>query len=127
MNPIQFPAGDDAPRSSLPFSPATQYGDLIFVSGQASVSMTGDILSGSFDEECRRSFENLKAVLESSGSSLAHVLRTTNYVRDPKNIARFNEIYKEFFNPPYPARTTIVHCLGKRLKFEVDCIAVPEQ
>jgi len=121
---IQYPASDNAPRSSLPFSPATQVGDLIFVSGQASVSSTGEIITGSFEEECRRSFENLKAVLENSGSSMKHVVRVQNYVGDPANLKKFNEIYRETFNPPYPARTTITSCLPDTLKFEVDCIAV---
>lgn len=124
---IQYPADESAPRSHLPFNPATQIGDLIFISGQASVSATGEIISGTFEEECRRSFENLKAVLEASGSDLKHVVKTHNFVRDPECMAQFNEIYKEFFSEPYPARTTIVKCLGERLKFEVDCIAVPKK
>lgn len=123
---IQYPASDKAPRSFLPFSPATQVGDLIFVSGQASVSPTGEIIPGTFEEECRRSFENLKAVLENSGSDLKHVVKVHNFLGDPDHLKAYNEIYREFFSPPYPARTTITSCLPPTLKFEVDCIAVPK-
>ena len=61
-----------------------------------------------------------------SGSDLAHVVQTRNYVRDPANVARFNEIYREYFSDPYPARTTITHCLPDILHFEIECVAVPK-
>lgn len=122
---IRYPANENAPTSSLPFSPATQVGDLIFVSGQASVSAKGEIISGTFAEECRRSFDNLKAVLENSGSDLNHVAQTRNYVRDPEDLAEFNAVYSEYFSDPRPARTTITGCLPPTLRFEVECVAVP--
>lgn len=122
---IQYPADETAPRSHLPFSPATQVGDLIFISGQASVSLTGEIINGTFEEECRRSFQNLQAALESCGSDLRHVVKVHNFLADAADLATFNEVYREFFKPPYPARTTVTYCLPSTLKFEVDCIAVP--
>src|SRR5690606_17552246 len=66
---------DSGARSHLPFSPAFIAGDLMFVSGQASVDRdTGAIVSGSFEEEMRRSIENLRAILEAGGLSLDHVV-----------------------------------------------------
>jgi len=122
---VSYPRAADTPVSPLPFSPVVRVGDLILVSGQASVDATGKIVQDTFDAEVRRSFENLRKVLETAGSDLAHVVQTRNYVRDPANVARFNEIYREFFTAPYPARTTITHCLPEILHFEVDCMAVP--
>ncbi len=48
-----------------------------------------------------------------------------NYVRDPANVARYNELYCEYFTAPYPARMTLTHCLPEVLHFEIGCIAVP--
>jgi len=110
--------------SHLPFSPATRVGDLVFVSGQASVDVTGKIVPDTFEGEMRRSIENLRKVLEDAGSDLAHVVQTRNYVRDADDLAAFNAIYREYFQTPYPARTTITNCLSPALRFEIECIAV---
>jgi len=121
---IEYPSAPDTPRSHLPFSPATKVGPLIFVSGQASVDATGKIVSGTFEEEMRRSIENLRQVLETAGSDLAHVAQTRNYVRDADDVALFNKIYTEYFSAPFPARTTITNCLPATLRYEIECVAV---
>jgi 2-iminobutanoate/2-iminopropanoate deaminase len=123
---VSYPRDENTPVSHLPFSPAVRVGDLIFVSGQASVDKTGKIISATFEEEFRRSVENLRDVLESAGSDLAHVVQTRNYIRDSANTPRFNELYREYFSEPFPARTTITGCLPPILHFEIDCIAVPK-
>ncbi|MDB6167604.1 MAG: reactive intermediate/imine deaminase [Verrucomicrobia bacterium] len=123
---LQYPKNPDTPVSHLPFSPAVRVGDLIFVSGQASVDAKGVIVPDTFEGEFRRSVENMRKVLESAGSDLKHVVQTRNYVRDPANVARYNELYREYFTAPYPARTTITHCLPPTLHFEIECIAVPK-
>lgn len=124
---IEYPSAPDTPRSHLPFSPATKVGELIFVSGQASVDATGKIVSDSFEGEMRRSIENLRKVLEDAGSGLAHVVQTRNYVRDDADLALYNRIYPEYFKAPFPARTTITNCLGAALRYEIDCIAVAKK
>ncbi|MCX5579308.1 RidA family protein [Kaistia terrae] len=121
---IEYPSEPDTPRSHLPFSPSTKLGDLIFVSGQASVDATGKIVSDTFEGEMRRSMENMRKVVETAGSDFAHVLQTRNYVQDPADIPLFNKIYREYFSEPFPARTTITNCLGTALRYEVECIAV---
>jgi len=122
--PIQYPRAEGMPVSHLPFSPAIRVGDLIFVSGQASVDATGKIVPDTFEGEFRRSLENLKKVVEGAGSDLRHVIQTRNYIRDPANLARYNELYAEYFSAPFPTRTTIIHCLPPTLHYEVECIAV---
>ena len=121
---LHYPRKPDTPVSHLPFSPAVRVGDLIFVSGQASVDATGKIVPDTFDGEFRRSIENMRKVLETAGSDLKHVVQTRNYVRDPAHVARYNELYREVFSAPYPARTTITNCLPPTLQYEVECIAV---
>lgn len=111
------------PSSYLPFSPAVRFGDLLFVSGQASVDDRGQIVSGTFEEEMRRSVDNLRRILEGAGSDLAHVLQVRSYLRDESVLDDYNRFYRELFPQPYPARTTITGVLGSSLWFEIDCIA----
>ena len=99
-------------------------GDLIFVSGQASVDLDGNIVSDSFEGEFRRSVENVRRVLEAAGSDLAHVVQTRNYVRDPEDLPLYNQLYREYFPEPRPARTTITHCLPPSLRYEIEVVAV---
>ena len=125
MHPsVSYPREPDTPVSHLPFSPAVRVGQLVLVSGQASVDASGAIVSDSFEGEFRRSVENLRKVLQSAGCGLAHVVQTRNYVRDAADLPMFNQLYRECFAPPYPARTTITGCLSPALRFEIECIAV---
>lgn len=110
--------------AELPLSMSRSAGDLVFVSGQASVDEDGHIVQGSFEEEMRRAIDNVRRVLESQGLGFADVIRVTSYVRDPANRARYNEIYREYFSQPFPARTTLTSCLPEELHFEIDVIAV---
>ena len=121
---VSYPQDAFTPTSHLPFSPCVQVGDLLFVSGQASVDAKGAIVSDTFEGEFRRSVDNLRRVLESAGSDLAHVVQTRNYVRDAEDLSLFNQLYREYFTAPYPARTTIAHCLPASLRFEIEAVAV---
>ena len=125
MHPsVSYPCEPDTPVSHLPFSPAVKVGNLVFVSGQASVDGSGKIVADSFEGEFRRSVENLRKVLQSTQCDLSHVVQTRNYVRDADDLAVFNRLYRDYFRAPYPARTTITGCLSAALRFEIECIAV---
>jgi 2-iminobutanoate/2-iminopropanoate deaminase len=125
MNPKAFfPIEKDPPVSHLPFSPAVRVGDLVFVSGQASVDATGKIITDTFEGEFRRSVENLRKVLQTAGCELRDVVQTRNYVREAGDVALYNQLYREYFSAPYPARTTITNCLPPALKYEIECVAV---
>jgi 2-iminobutanoate/2-iminopropanoate deaminase len=121
---VRYPQQNDTPTSHLPFSPCVVVGNLVFVSGQASVDTSGKIVSDSFEGEFRRSMENMNSVLNAAGCDLSHVVQTRNYVRDDEDLAAFNELYKDYFSAPFPARTTITRCLPDSLRFEVECVAV---
>lgn len=115
--------GPGIPNIALPFSPAIRSGDFVFVSGQASVDLDGNIVKASFEEECRRSFENIRAVLKAAGLGFEDVVQVRAYVANQADLPEFNAIYKEYFSEPYPARSTLMGCLGDLLKFEVDVMA----
>jgi 2-iminobutanoate/2-iminopropanoate deaminase len=116
--------GEGIPKSHLPFSPGVIAGDFVFISGQASVDETGKIVNESFAGECRRSFENVKKVLAAAGLDFSDVVQVRNYVAKQEDLAEFNQIYREYFSAPFPARTTLIGCLGELLKFEVDVTAI---
>lgn len=121
---VSYPLLPGTPSSHLPFSPCVVVGDLIFVSGQASVDQEGKIVSDTFEGEFRRSVDNIRRVLEAAGSDLAHVVQTRNYVRDPEDLPLYNQLYREYFPEPRPARTTITHCLPPSLRYEIEVVAV---
>lgn len=124
-NPIvSYPRDADTPVSSLPFSPVAVVGDLVFISGQASVDASGQIVPDSFEGEFRRSIENVKKVLATAGTDLAHVIQTRNYVRDAADLPLYNQLYREYFSEPYPTRTTITNCLPPTLRYEIEVVAV---
>jgi 2-iminobutanoate/2-iminopropanoate deaminase len=122
--PVTYPRAANTPVSHLPFSPAVRVGDVVYVSGQASVDASGKIVSDTFEGEFRRSMENMRLVLQAAGCDLQDVVQTRNYVREAADVPRYNELYREYFSAPFPARTTITNCLPPTLKYEVECVAV---
>ncbi|MGL4460916.1 MAG: RidA family protein [Planctomycetia bacterium] len=111
------------PTSHLPFSPAVAAAGLVFVSGQASVDDAGKIVEDSFEGEMRRSIDNVRRILAADDLDLTDVVQVRSYVDRKEDLAEYNRLYREFFKEPYPARTTLVGCLGGALKFEIDVIA----
>jgi len=112
------------PVSFRPFSPAIRANGFVFVSGQASVDDEGNIVPGTFKEEFTRSFDNVKKVLAGAGLTLDDVVQVRSYIRDPADGKEYNELYRELFNEPFPARTTISNCLPETLRFEVEVVAL---
>ena len=119
---LQPISGENLPKSHLPFSPAIRAGNLLFVSGQASVDDTGKLVSDTFEKEFRRSMDNVKRILAAAGCSLQDVVQVKSYVKNASDVPEYNKLYREYFTEPYPARTTIVNCLGTLL-YEIDVIA----
>ena len=111
-------------KSVLPFSPAIKAGDFVYVSGQASVDREdGSVIEGTFEEEMRRSIENLEVILKEAGLTLDNVINVKGYVADQKDLKEYNKIYPEYFKDPLPTRSTIVKVVPTFLKFERDCVA----
>jgi 2-iminobutanoate/2-iminopropanoate deaminase len=120
--PLEVITGPGAPRTQLPFSPAVRAGGFVFVSGQASTDEQGNLAPDTFENEMRRTMGHLQAVLAAAGLTLRDVVQVRGYVTDQADLPEYNRIYREYFAEPYPARTTIVRCLG-RVKVEIDAIA----
>ncbi|MGQ3685315.1 MAG: RidA family protein [Candidatus Loosdrechtia sp.] len=97
-----------APSAIGPYSQAIKIGNFIFISGQIPiVPATGELIQGDIKLQTRQVLENLKNILESAGSSLANVVKTTVFLKDLNDYAAMNEIYKEFFHYQPPARAAV--------------------
>lgn len=114
-----------APSAIGPYSQGIQAGNLIFVSGQIPLDpKSGELITGSIEDQTRRVLDNLKGILEAAGASMDAVVRTTIFLKDMGNFARVNEIYGSYFKAPFPARATVeVARLPKDVAVEIDCIA----
>lgn len=116
----------DAPAAIGPYSQAVRCGNTLYFSGQIPLDpATMELVEGDIALQARRVFENLKAVCEAAGGSLSQVARVCIYLTDLGNFAAVNAVMAEYFNQPYPARSTIgVSALPKGAQVEVDAIAV---
>jgi 2-iminobutanoate/2-iminopropanoate deaminase len=116
---------DNAPNPVGPYSQAIRSGNFVFVAGQGCVdAKTGERRDSDVQSETRQVLENVKAILEASGSSLAKVVKTTCYLANMDDFAAFNAVYAEFFPEHPPARTTIqAGRLPLNLRVEVEAIA----
>ncbi len=100
-------------------------GTLVFVSGQIGITASGELVAADVRAQTRQALENLRAILEAAGSSLAHVVKTTVFLRSMQDFAAMNEVYAEFFGAAPPARTTVeVSALPRGALVEIEAIAV---
>ena len=114
----------NAPEAIGPYSQAIKVGNLIFTSGQIPINpVTGNIDALDITEQAEQVCQNLKAVLEATGSSLEKVVKTTCFLSDMTNFAAFNDVYAKHFISK-PARSCVaVKTLPKNVLVEVEVIA----
>ncbi|MCB0665569.1 MAG: Rid family detoxifying hydrolase [Saprospiraceae bacterium] len=98
-------------------------GDLLFVSGQASVDFeTSEFVLGTIEEETHRTLQNIKKIIEAAGASMHDVLKCTVHLADISEFPRYNEVYDSYFSGVKPARTTVQSVLAQGIKVEIDAI-----
>jgi reactive intermediate/imine deaminase len=119
-------ATDKAPAAIGPYSQAVRAGNTVYFSGQIPLDpATGALVEGDITTQTRRVFDNLVAVAQAAGGSLSQVVRMGIYVTDLANFAAVNAVMGEYFQQPYPARSTIeVSGLPKGAHVEVDAVMV---
>ena len=119
---------DSAPKAIGTYSQAVKVGNTVYLSGQIPlVPSTMELVSGGIESQIRQVFENLKAVAEASGGSLADVAKLNIFLTDLSHFALVNEVMAEYFKQPYPARAAIgVASLPKDVPVEMDAIMVLE-
>lgn len=116
---------NNAPEAIGPYSQAVKANGFLFLSGQIPIDpKTGDVLKGTIAEQTRLVLTNIKAILEAAGLNLENVVKATVYLADINKFTEMNQVYGEFFKPPYPARATVeVNKLPKGADIEIDAVA----
>lgn len=114
-----------APGAIGPYSQAIEVNGFVFASGQLPIDpSTGAFPEGGVKEQTRQSLTNAKAILEAAGTGLNKVVKTTVFLADMNDFAAMNEVYAEFFEAPFPARSAIaVKTLPKNALVEMECVA----
>ena len=115
-----------APAAIGPYSQAIDSGaGLVFLSGQLPIDpATGAFPEGGVKEQTRQSILNAQAILQEAGLSLSKVVKTTVFLADMGDFAAMNEVYAQFFQAPFPARSAVaVKTLPKGALVEIECIA----
>ncbi|MBV2131903.1 RidA family protein [Pseudomonas sp. MAP12] len=117
---------DQAPAAIGTYSQAIKAGNTVYLSGQIPlVPATMQMVEGGFEAEAVQVFENLKAVAEAAGGSLADTAKLNIFLTDLGNFATVNEVMSRYFQPPYPARAAIgVAALPRGAQVEMDAILV---
>jgi 2-iminobutanoate/2-iminopropanoate deaminase len=121
----QIIATAQAPKAIGPYSQAVTWNGLAFLSGQIPLDpASSQVVEGDIAAQTERVLENLKAVLEACGSSLARVLKTTVYLKDMAEFPRMNDVYARYFPHNPPARATLeVARLPRDVRVEIDAVA----
>ncbi|MEQ6122968.1 Rid family detoxifying hydrolase [Pseudotenacibaculum sp. MALMAid0570] len=112
-------------RHSAPFSDATEFDGLLFLTGQIGKDhKAGKMVEGGIQAETKQVLINIKDVLEANGSDMNHVLKCTVILSDINDFAAMNEVYRTFFKDNKPARTTFAADLVAGAKIEIEVVAV---
>lgn len=116
----------NAPAAIGPYSQAIESNGTVYVSGQLPIDpATGEFAVGGIQAEARQSLTNISNILKEAGMSMANVAKVTVLLADIKDFAAVNEVYQEFFEAPYPARSAFaVAALPKGANIEIEAIAV---
>lgn len=116
----------NAPAAIGPYSQAIEACGTVYVSGQLPIDpATGEFAQGGIQAEARQSLTNIKNILVEAGLTMQNVVKVTVLLADISNFAAVNEVYAEFFQAPYPARSAFaVAALPKGANVEIEAIAV---
>ena len=117
---------EKAPQAIGPYSQAIVANGFVFASGQIPiVPATGEPNTGAIEDQTRQALKNLGAVLEAAGSSYDQVVKATVFLQDMNDFNRMNQVYAEFFKPPFPARAAVqVARLPRDVKVEIEAVAL---
>jgi len=116
---------DRGPKPIGPYSQAVKANGFIFLSGQVGLDpKTGEMIPGDIRQQTERTLENIKGILEGSGSNLHHVVKATVFLKDMNDFSAMNEVYGRYFTTTPPARSTVqVARLPKDALVEIEVVA----
>ena len=117
-------ASTQAPAAVGPYSQAVGFGALVFLSGQLGLTAEGTLAGEDAAAQARQALANIRAVLAAAGLAMSDVLKTTVFLTDMNDFAAVNEVYREFFAEPYPARSCVaVAALPRGAKVAIEAVA----
>jgi 2-iminobutanoate/2-iminopropanoate deaminase len=119
---MQHHQSSEAPTPGGPYSHAVSAAGLVFLSGQRPQSPTDGEIPAGLVAQARQVLANLSGVLRTCGCTLADVVKVQVHLADLRDFDAFNEVYREYFQPPYPARTTVGSAL-RGIIVEIDVVA----
>ncbi|MBK5943288.1 MAG: RidA family protein [Halorhodospira halophila] len=113
-----------APAAIGPYSQAVRAGDFVYISGQIPLDpQTGELVGADMHSQVARVFENLGAVAEAAGGTLADAVRIAIYLTDLSHFALVNEVMTQYLSEPYPSRAALgVAALPKGAAVEMDAV-----
>ena len=116
---------DKAPAAIGPYSQAVKVGNLLFTSGMIPIDPeTNTLVEGGIEVQAERALQNVKALLEASGTSMDKVVKTVVFIKNMDDFAKVNEIYAKYFTSDFPARSCVeVARLPKDVLIEMEAIA----
>ncbi len=116
----------NGPKAIGPYSPAVKLGDFVYLSGQIPVDpVTNDLVQGDIRKQTHQVMQNIITILDEMGLETRHVVKTTVFLTDMGNFAAMNEVYAQYFDDPYPARSCVqVGALPKGAEVEIECLVI---
>jgi 2-iminobutanoate/2-iminopropanoate deaminase len=114
---------DGLARPAAPYSPVVISGDLVYTAGQVAFDESGQLAADDIDGQCRQALQNLRTCLQAAGCELSDVIKVTAFLADLGDFTAFNDAYREYFQEPYPARSTVGVNLPAGILVEVEAIA----
>ncbi|MBC7220559.1 RidA family protein [Candidatus Bipolaricaulota bacterium] len=107
-----------------PYSPAVQAGPFLFISGQLPALPSGELLSGSIEDQARLCLENIARIVQTAGGTMQNLVKVTIYLTDMNDFGAVNSVYAAFVNQDPPARLCVeVRRLPKDARIEIEAIA----
>lgn len=114
-----------APAAIGPYSQALVHGDMMFLSGQIPVDPATGVIPETVQEQAAQSLKNIRSILKENDMTMSNVIKTTVFLSDLADFAAVNDVYAEYFQEPYPARSCVqVAGIPKGCRLEIECIAV---
>jgi 2-iminobutanoate/2-iminopropanoate deaminase len=98
-------------------------GDLVYTAGQVANDASGAVVSDDVEAQTRQALDNVRACLAAAGCGLEDVIKVNAFLTDLANFDVYNAVYREYFNEPFPARTTVGAALAPGLHVEIEVVA----
>ena len=116
---------EKAPAAIGPYSQAIEVNGMVYTSGQIPVNPATGEIAGTIEGQARQVMENVKNLLAAAGATMDQVVKTTVFIKDMNQFSIINDIYKEYFNKDFPARSCVeVARLPKDVLIEIEAVAV---